>query len=562
MLDIEPPEVPAGLITVSSHEKSPKQGFFKRLFSAKKPEQADDITPSTLDQALPELPPLEVPKEQDEWAKKLLGPTSEPLPKKVVGKGKGKKSKDKKIDIAPFDSAKNFNWTSPIADQDPIIRDSNRDNDEVNKLIAASEQHVDDIQSSIMNAPDSVGIEVTQTGLLTPNVPESISDVLPKAEQESANPLAIADVTIVHPEEQKVFNELDKQHQKLRDKLTKKIQDKDFAANKKEFMQLLRDYDERIEHKIERKQMEFSTKHKRLDVLKNSLHDKAHELAKLHASLKTMEKAINEKESKIDNVISSTVTKQVDRRVKKERLLLNKGLKDTIALNNKLKKKLDVLERDRIMFDKKKDKLLCDERKKITASQMMYENKLKELSEEKDSLDMERKAFEEEKALSLAMLKKAGEISTELKEMQRLKDLVQNDKNLIDKEIVKDKELKMAIDSAEARIAKEKHDLDNMIFSKYIEWKLNSSPGSLLDMSTFKEEIDNMYKNNKVYPMIDECKRLLLKRKMFDAKVLYNKIKTLFETSELDNIEKTMIYNSLRALYNEIRLAELTRVDD
>jgi len=62
--------------------------------------------------------------------------------------------------------------------------------------------------------------------------------------------------------------------------------------------------------------------------------------------------------------------------------------------------------------------------------------------------------------------------------------------------------------------------------------------------------------------MIEECRRLIFQKKMFDAKVMYNKIKVHFESSEMDKTERNMVYNSLRALYNEIKLAQLTYVED
>ena len=140
--------------------------------------------------------------------------------------------------------------------------------------------------------------------------------------------------------------------------------------------------------------------------------------------------------------------------------------------------------------------------------------------------------------------------------------MIETDKTIITKELTQDKEMKMAIDDAELKVAKEKHDLDNMIFSKYINWKLNTSPNSLLNTSIFKDEMDNIDKSSKLHPMIDECRKLISQKKMFDAKIMYNKIKARFESSEMDKIERNMVYNSLRALYNEIKLAQLTYVDD
>jgi hypothetical protein len=574
MLDIEPPEVPTELLVVPEENSMPhKKSFFQKLFSWKKRETIDntplnDMPTPVFQESFPNLPPLNIPNTEDDWAKQISEANDikdsvsvTDVPKKNVGKGKGKRSKDKKVQLESVDVSKRFSWNNPINEQDEYIKDSNRNNEAVNKLISASEQHVEDTQKAMDNMPEIVGEEMTRTGLKT-NVPEDIADVIPKAEQDSTTPLLVADMPMVHPEEQKTFNELDKQHQKLRDKLNKKIRDKNFSANKKEFMQLLKDYDERIEHKIERKQIELSNKHVKLDALKESLQAKSKELSKLHSHLKRLQDEINVKESRIDQIINTTVKKQVSKHTEKERKVISKGLKETLSLNKKLRKELDVLEKDRMLFDKKKEKLLEAERKKVTAVQIMYEKKLNELTEERNSLFKERNDFEVNRANALEMLNRAGEISTELKELQHLREVVQTDKNIIDKELTQDKELKDAIENAEARVSIEKRNLDSMIFSKYIEWKLNSAPNSLLSTSLFKDEIDSMDTNNKLYPMISECKKLISQKKMLDAKKMYNKIKDLFESSDLSKVDKSMIYNSLRALYNEIKLAELTYVAD
>ena len=130
--------------------------------------------------------------------------------------------------------------------------------------------------------------------------------------------------------------------------------------------------------------------------------------------------------------------------------------------------------------------------------------------------------------------------------------MVEEKKKALNETLYEDQELKQAIDQSELKLSQERENLDNMIFSKYIKWKL-TEPKDTENISEILrdpkvEEIDNM---------IVECRSKVLDGKIIDAKRMYNAIKHKFETYQIDDYNRSMLFNSIRELYGDIQIAVL-----
>src|SRR3989339_126519 len=503
MLDIEPPEVPRKPVLK-------KEGFFAKLFSKKpepvitKPEPLSEINLDTELEKLPELPVLELTPEQ---------------PSKKFGKSKGKGLKKK---IEKLDLRKSFDWSNQITEQELMIKDSIRNNDQVNKLMAAADNHVDNTMENVsQNA--------------------SLPEQLPEVNLESVDIPELNTPLSINPKEKSLFTTIDKNHERLRAKLSKSLSSEKYT--KKEFRELLRQYDKKIERKIEFKEQELSKRRDKIEKMHKSLIKKQKEVNEFYRNLKDLEKKLKNKEDKLDNIINSHVEKQLAKRLNKDRLLLRKELRNTSLLNNKLKKQLDIIERERTEFESKKEKILKELKDKMNYMQTTYDNKLKQLSDERND-------FEKKRASAIELLNKGDAVHKDLEQLQNLKDSMEQKRNYVDKMFTEDKELQKAISNAELRLGKKREQLDNMIFSKYIEWKLKQPDSS--------EDVTKLFTNPKIdglKKLIRECRKLIARDDIHQAKASYNNVKSLFESME--SKDKEMFYNIVRELYNDIQLAAM-----
>mgnify|MGYP000103159895 CR=1 FL=1 len=527
-MDIVPPEVP---------KLEKKKSFLQKLFSHKQKQEnkiEDKITKPSLDipdtkiSELPELPSLE-PNEilgaDNSNMTNVLLPKSIPenLPHitKTVGKSKnvGKNKLFHKID-----ETKNFDWTDSINEQSDIITDNIRYNEDINNVLITSDQHIED-QKKVLNSK-----------VLT--LPENLPDI--KFDNPEVPDIKMEAVPML-PKERRFFNNLDKEHKKLRNELKKNMKNFTRAG----FIRLLKQYDDKIESIIEQKQIEYSKKGRELSELSKSLAAKQKELTELQQNLKKLQKRLDAKEKSLEESVTKHVEKQLVNRTKKEKAMLRKELQKTISMNKELKKRIDTITKDRKLLDNIREKLIDEHRKKMNALQETYEHKLAELNKE-------RTEFEERRKNALSLLHKAELIRKEKENLDRLKEIVAQKKEALNDTLYEDRELKRAIENAESKLAEERTNLDNMIFSKYIKWKLSGAEDN--------ESITEILKDPKVDEinnMIVECRSKVLNGNIIEAKKMYNAIKHKFETYNIDDYNKNMLFNSIRELYSDIQIAVL-----
>jgi hypothetical protein len=481
---------------------------------------------------------------------------------KVTAKSKGKKKKGENVLLTPFDESGQFDWSREVRQQEILVHDNARYNQDVSVLIKQADTHIENkeqVTSSntllsehqdINPSFDQISIPETHTELnnmMNAELPQSTTLTIP-AQQIQENPVQnaqiITDMPIMNSEEHKEFKKISASHQKLRKILEKGLNNKKFLDNKARLKELLKAYDESIEKKIENKEGELSSKHNKLEIWHSQLTLQESGVKKLHTYLKNLDKKLKSREDKINEIISTTVNKELLRRTVAEKKMLKEELNKTSKLNNELKSKVKIIEKDKIVFEHEHKNMMETERKKLSGLQTMYDKKLLEL--EKD-----RREFESRRNNALSLLSQADNVSRELDDVKRMKEFIEKNRKVIKKELDEDKELKRAIDRGEITLKREKENLDSLVFSKYLEKKLKGIKPELTDeKGELKIELDN----NPLYQQVKQCSVMLTQGNIEGAKQLYNKIKRSFEYSGLPKREREILHTAIRELYNDIQL--------
>jgi len=568
MQDLEPPEVPLELVSETAAKEHEKGGFFKKLFSKKNPttESSIDSLPSLpeIDGMKIDLPTLELPPtDMDMNIDNDTPESSSELPSltdqlqdlktdlnriesdKVKNKSRGKLKKGQERKIDKVDESSQLDWNREIEDQEILIHDSNRFNQDVNLLITQADQHVDDkTQDSadnifmsqhqdIIPALESTNVQDVNTNIMQP-LPESTQQMSP-----------------IDAEQHKAFTKISDNHQKLRSTLERYLKNQKLFNNKAKLTELFKLYDDSIEKSIEDKETELNKTKHNLERYEAHLKEQEKNIKDMHSYMKKLDMKLKDRENHINDIIADTVEKELTRRLKIDKKSLKEGLSKTVMLNTDLKRKVKIIEEDRIRFERERQRMSEMERKKLTELQFIYEKKLKDLDAEKKEFTEQRRTFEARRKISLELVKVADSVSKELQEVKRLKTTVSIDAKNVEKELAEDKELKDAISKAELSLTDEKANLDKMIFSKYIENKLKSIKPSYLET---KQDWKVALKSNPIYEQISQCRKLLVQRNLNDAKKQYNDIRKAYDQVDAPKKEKEALYNAIRELYNDIQL--------
>ncbi|MFA5797511.1 MAG: hypothetical protein WC916_05775 [Candidatus Woesearchaeota archaeon] len=628
------PSLPESILSSSptpNDQPEEKKGFFKKLFSKKNPaesrspfadlEKSSASTMPTSDNAflppfglplpvmetvLPEFPPLTLPDAPLEKSGKKKNA-------KAIGKSKGKAMKGNARVFNAIDEKSQFDWSRPITDQDLLIQDNSRYNEDIAALIDKANTQF--LAQKELTKPDNLQTDHTA---VTAQLPELLA--LPQTSDELTTLFtapAIADAAPImprlSPEVSLAFKKINDSHQKIRGTLERTLKKKATTGmHKTEVMQLLKQYDESIEQKIEHKELELFEKSKKLKTQEKLLHAKELQLKHAHLYLKKFEKDVHQKEELLNSIISKNVELQLAKRLTQEKLLLKKEIIKTQSVNKELQKKLNVLSNDRARIERKaasartdferertqaldtleKDRV-SQERKAATLRAdferertqvlsglekdrtrqeqefTLHKQKLEQetntfLEKERTKLNemqgiyekklaeltTERMQFAKEKAEAHAMLERAGEIAQELQTVKRIRNFIEHDKKKVDARIIQNKELENAIAHSEALLKKEREDVEKLAFSKYISSNLQTA-GSL------DGQMQVSYKLLPLYDLMKNARLLIDSRDIDSAKREYNKVKGMFERMNLERIERETIYSAIRELYNDIQLALL-----
>ena len=628
MQTLEPPEVPLELLPEITIPEQKKEGFFKRLFSKKSDtsdvDSSDVPLPSylnnnTLNENLPSLelskntfynpknvnvldnknsekytPPdlslsdfelpedinkidpsesssidsafakaqLSLPSIDEELVSSDITDTSNTKVSKGFAKGKLKKGKLKHI--KKIDESSQFDWTREVKDQEILIHDSNRSNQDINVLITETDKYLNDKTSA--NNNNSLFTSQHQDIILPPEdliVPKFEPIIKPLPKENISDDLL--QMPTLDEEEHEAFSKISMSHDKLKSTLERYLTNKKLFNNKPKVIALFRHYDLSIEKRIEDKELALVQRKKDLDKFENHLVDQEKEIKSVNSFVMKLDSKLKEREKNLNDVISKSVESELTRRLRVEKKQLDVELKKVSVLNNELKKKIKILDADRLRFKKEHERTSELERKKLTQMQSVYDQKLRELSVERHDFEFSKKAFDERRKQAMDLFSRADTVAKELSEINKIKaeielnkkDIdtsrsdIEHNRTVIDKEFSEDKELKHAIEGAETELVREKENLDNLIFSKYLENRLKSiKPEYLEKQDDWKTEL----KSNPLYKQIFACRQALVQHNITEAKVLYNAIRRSYDSLNVTRKEKEALYTALRELYNDIQL--------
>jgi hypothetical protein len=628
MQNLEPPEVPLELLSQVAVTEQKKEGFFKKLFSKKSnldsssnsyqnhnekyiskdnlpllnlfettndsSNKLSNISNNSLDMNTNniEFPtdknnfdsiinssnsnssfvPLSTPfslidNQLDKSASVNLNNNSKT--KLAKGKSKGKLKKGVLRHIKNLDESNQFDWTREVKDQEILIHDSNRFNQDVNILITTTDKYLDDVaisNNSSLFASEHLEVPIPEKNMIIPSLTPMVKP-LSDDNKEDYSQVSNED-KIEHSD----FAKVSLTHKKLKSNLEHYLKSKKLFNNKQKVAELFKQYDSSIEKVIEDKELVLVHKKRELNRFETHLKDQEKDIKSVHSFIMKLDSKLKEREKNLNALISKSVEKELARRLIIEKRQVTDELKKIALLNSELKKKIKLLDEDNLRFKKEHEHMVELERQKLTQMQSLYERKLNELNNEKNGLNAEKnnfefvkKSFEEKRKKALDLLSRADNISKELVDIDKAKaeielnrkDIadsradIEVNKNIIIKEFNEDKELKLAIERAESDLISERENLDNLVFSKYLENRLkNVQPAYLKKEDDWRAEL----KSHPLYQDIFNCRRVLAQNDILQAKSLYNAIRKSYDLIDSTKKEKEALYTALRELYNDIQL--------
>jgi predicted flap endonuclease-1-like 5' DNA nuclease len=325
-----------------------------------------------------------------------------------------------------------------------------------------------------------------------------------------------------HKEIVKVLEKLELKRselQKLQDQLSLKENklDKHNSTYKRD-IQYIDNLKRRLDHDVRER-----TKY--LIDLEKEYFSKAQTLAKQKSEVELKKKSLEEKEKFLEDnegVLRSKLNDLEDREITIE------------TKEKKLKKIMDQLDKQDMMLREKEDDLMKRESeylKKLDILENHEKNILKDLENKRKSLSSKEK-------------------QVKLRE-ERLHKTQRN----VDKKEV-------AVEYAKNFIEDEKSKLIDDEFEQYLKDQLSGSGNiNYNDIKTIDNlKVPNLGSNTKsLHNLVDTCRRLLKEHKVSEAKVYYNQLRERYYGMSFSNIqEKEEIHNTVRSLYDEINLADMS----
>jgi len=578
MQDLEPPEVPLEMVpqamskveSQATVSEPKKEGFLKKLFSKKDKQtlstESDVKEFRESDLSKIDLPPLDLPSPEpngydldssgnvtdlpiiptvnaqfEDFKKNLdvLGSG------KIKNKSKGNLKKGQSRNINKIDESSKFDWEREVKDQEILIHDSSRYNQDVNILISQADKHVEDKTSATSN-----NIFVSQHKDIDSS-PKFFDIKEPNINLEQPILNSNNELPLVDEEQSKNFMKISMSHQKLKSTLEKYLKNKKLFNNRAKMLALFKLYDENVEKKIEDKELELTRKKQQIEKYEKHLKEQEKEILNTHSYIKSLDTKLSDREENINSLIAKTAESELSRRLKIDKKALSEELDKTKKLNTDLKKKTKIIDDDRIRFEQEHQRLSEMERKKLTELQGVYEKKLKELDSERKVFEEEKITFAEKRKNLLALVGRADTVSRDLEDIKKTKEYIDSSKSFVESELTEDKELKSAIEKAEKSLVQEKENLDKMIFDKYLNNNLKNIKPEYMQT---RQEWKIALRNNPLFDQISQCRKLLIQRNIIGAKKLYNDIRKAYDEVEAPAKEKEALYTSIRELYNDIQL--------
>ncbi|MFH0874705.1 MAG: hypothetical protein V1859_02120 [archaeon] len=149
----------------------------------------------------------------------------------------------------------------------------------------------------------------------------------------------------------------------------------------------------------------------------------------------------------------------------------------------------------------------------------------------------------------------------------KAKELSKKDTNVSKRERTIDIEDR-ALDYAETEVETQRQKLEDDQFKQYLHEKLGLMKETGIGVKDIEQthEIkvpDLQEKPQNIYDLVAKCKHLIKMERTKEAKLFYNQIRdTFYKVNFMSSQEKENLHNQVRALYDEINLAELNKPKD
>lgn len=266
------------------------------------------------------------------------------------------------------------------------------------------------------------------------------------------------------------------------------------------------------------------------------------DVARREKIIEQKEDAFSSKEEKIRQ--KEKEIKEMEKDIARRLAVVEKKEADLQKRLESAKEELNELKeiRKEVREGLKKNQLLEKKIKLSKKSIEEVENLKKSLKEEEEKLK------EEEKNFKMFVEREKKKL---LEEAKRMREEYEKLKAKTEKERQTYLEIKKAQDSIETK----KRLIEKEGFERYLRSKLTGTvPGE--DDEDIYPDIHKV-KHIHIYNMIDECKKALDAGDIQKAKLLYTKSREAFSKAKISSVEKHLLYNSLRELYDDIHLASL-----
>ncbi|MBN1377226.1 hypothetical protein JW949_02735 [Candidatus Woesearchaeota archaeon] len=284
---------------------------------------------------------------------------------------------------------------------------------------------------------------------------------------------------------------------------------------KEDIIKILEDHEEQLEEKID----------ERIAKAKLELERQRDELTEIHLNLRRREHALKKKQDELE--------KQEDK-LEKEKRDLERAIRTRI------------------------DEGIKEEKKKLIEKEKEFDKKEAELSRKEQEL-RKQGAF---KSMQLEVMKeKLKSEKDALKSKEKELDKVEEEKEKVEKDL-EDKEELFGLRKIEIPRKNKKRSHKDNDFEEFLKEKLGElrpEDASFRKKVVGEDVVDYIRNHPKIYEMSEKCRDSIRNGDIGAAKEFYEKLREIYEQSSLDGIEKSIIYNVIRELYNEIQLALLNR---
>ncbi len=179
----------------------------------------------------------------------------------------------------------------------------------------------------------------------------------------------------------------------------------------------------------------------------------------------------------------------------------------------------------------------------LTRQESMLKKQQDDYRQAKAELDSRARQFDEEQKKIVAKLKAEQEkIDAKLKKTQEAEER-------LDEKLKERRRIAKYVDEAERSI--KKHAVKGDGLHDYLD-----SRRTVMGRSPELPPADSV-RHLRIYEMVDEARRALLADDLAKARELYGKIREAFNKEQFSPQEKSVLYNTIRELYDDIHLANL-----